>query len=1472
MRHSLRNRSRSLSRLGRRVLPALALWLWAAGVQAAPGDVLFSDDFESGSLAPNWSAAGSGDAGVGGQTANSGSLSMFTRWNAVTVTSVPINLAVAGAELRFWVRRGDDAFSEDPDAVEGLVVEYLDNTASWVTLETFIGADTPGETFDRTYELPTAALHGAFQLRFRQLGGSGSDWDYWHIDDVIITETEAATSSTQGGFCEDFESGLARWSISGPGGAGTSAQTANSPSHALFLRWDDVNVTSRQVDLQGPSATVSIWVRRGDDSFSEDPDGNEDLVLEYLNSSSTWVALETFSGNGSPGGVFDREYTLPADARHAGFRLRLRYANADGPDFDYWHVDDVCIQNNAVAEYQFEQCNPLTTVEDTSVNAYDGTANGNILTTIGSPALPGDPGTCRYGIFDGSGDFVSVPNQGGAMQPQEALSFAAWVRWDGTGPSEQYIIANGHADRALGVTGPGHAQGAGLGWFRLPFSGSPVTLYSSTNLNDGAWHHLAGTFDGQSMTLYVDGAPEDSQNVAGGGAPTSVRVSYWVRRGADSFSEDPDGGENLRVQYLDNGGGWNTIDNFPGNGPPGQVLGRTNFVLPADALHSGLRVRFIQQNGSGSDWDYWHVDDVSIEGDLPLLGWQSYFSDDFEDGSLAGDWSITGNGDAGVGTQTASSGSRSMFTRWDDVTVTSRALDLTQAPAATADQGGNDSRVGSGYGSDEFAGDIDQVRIYAQALDNAGVMTEMNTAHACAVTCEVIDHFAVVHDGSAVTCQAEPVAIEAHDAGHNLDPTYIGTISIAAFNGSVNHGDWLLVSGNPGNFAAGAPNSGTATYTFDGSEPEPGLIRLTLKNTFVETVSVNVSDGTFSETTGAAMASEDPDLAFDETGFRFIDGAFNPVVGNQIAGKDSNTNPGAQSLYLQAIRTSDQTGACEGVFADGATVDVELGSLCINPASCVAGRRVSVTNNSITTAIANPQNPDGGSSYTSVPLTFTTGSRAPIVINYPDAGEIQMRARYDIPLEDGTPSGNLMQGNSNTFDVRPFGFDFTNIRQGATVNPGGLADGTGNGFIAAEDVFEATVGAYLWNAAESDAAGNPLAGADLTDNGLTPNFAWNTTLSVSPTGAFTPAGGVRGTLGGTTGLLAGDFSGGTATVSDLTYSEVGSMTLQADAAGYLGAAGFDITGTSHEQVGRFYPDHFTLLAGSSVAPGCSGAFTYMDQPALGITFTLEARSINDNATANYDTAAGYATGTVNMLAENNNDGTDLSLRISNPGGTWGNGQWAVNSATETFVRAAAPDGAFQSLQLGVQVTGDPDNRTLANRDMDPANSGNCAATASCTGKTIGAATDVRFGRLVVDNAFGSELVDLPVPVRSEYFANATSGFVLNSNDSCTSFQGADVAFSNRTGNLGADPAILNSPIAINNGEGSILLQAPGPGNEGSVDLLVDLDAAAANLPWLGYDWLTDGNQDGVFDDSPLGTATFGIYRGQDEFIYFRERY
>ncbi len=117
----------------------------------------------------------------------------------------------------------------------------------------------------------------------------------------------------------------------------------------MFLNGGIVDVESIVVDTSNLSfSDLTVWIRRGADSFSEDPDPGENLVIEYLDDLGSWIALETFTGAGQAGQIFPRTYNLPAAGRHANFQLRFRITGGDGTAQDYWHIDDVCFQQDTV--------------------------------------------------------------------------------------------------------------------------------------------------------------------------------------------------------------------------------------------------------------------------------------------------------------------------------------------------------------------------------------------------------------------------------------------------------------------------------------------------------------------------------------------------------------------------------------------------------------------------------------------------------------------------------------------------------------------------------------------------------------------------------------------------------------------------------------------------------------------------------------------------------------------------------------------------------------------------------------------------------------------------------------------------------------------------------------------------------------------------------------------------------------------
>jgi MSHA biogenesis protein MshQ len=138
-------------------------------------------------------------------------------------------------------------------------------------------------------------------------------------------------------------------------------------------------------------------------------------------------------------------------------------------------------------------------------------------------------------------------------------------------------------------------------------------------------------------------------------------------------------------------------------------------------------------------------------------------------------------------------------------------------------------------------------------------------------------------------------------------------------------------------------------------------------------------------------------------------------------------------------------------------------------------------------------------------------------------------------------------------------------------------------------------------------------------------------------------------------------------------------------------------------------------------------------------------------------------------------------------------------------------------------------------------------------------TQIRYGQMQLQNAYGPETLPLTVPVVTEFFDG--TGFVRNGLDSCTTYNSLNATLGGYLGNLALNETVITGNGTLISGLGNNLsLSAPGAGNDGSVGVTLNLSqATGANMQWL---------QPGGIN--PTARATFGIFRGNDRLIYMRE--
>lgn len=334
-------------------------------------------------------------------------------------------------------------------------------------------------------------------------------------------------------------------------------------------------------------------------------------------------------------------------------------------------------------------------------------------------------------------------------------------------------------------------------------------------------------------------------------------------------------------------------------------------------------------------------------------------------------------------------------------------------------------------------------------------------------------------------------------------------------------------------------------------------------------------------------------------------------------------------------------------------------------------------------------------------------------------------------------------------------------------------------------------------------------------------------------------------------------------------------------------------GSSGWSLGRFVPDHFVLSAPSILTRAelsCSPAsnFTYIGEPIIA-KFTLTAQNANNQTTTNYATASGRAKldigGTANPfgLGAVNNAAARTPfaacgatpaqpcLALTTPAsGAFVNGSADISLPYAVYRDTTAPRGPYSVLDVGIAPV-DSDGVKINTYDIDTVN-----VTAGTPNHAKLGRTDVRYGRLEMANAYGSELLKLPISIGAEYWSGNV--FVPNTDDSCTAIAANNLALQNYKGGINSTnlpTGSIASGITLIGGQGKIVLNPPSPhpAKKGSADLCLDLgnDAACSATTPLNWPWLQGAWRGTAYIYDPFIRATFGIYRS-GPIIYLREAY
>lgn len=741
-------------------------------------------------------------------------------------------------------------------------------------------------------------------------------------------------------------------------------------------------------------------------------------------------------------------------------------------------------------------------------------------------------------------------------------------------------------------------------------------------------------------------------------------------------------------------------------------------------------------------------------------------------------------------------------------------------------------------------GDIDELKLWDQAITPQAIVTHMNRTRPC-VSCTSAE-FVITHDNYGIHCVDETIQVDVVDSLAGLPRIdYNAQVTLDTQTGN---GTWRLVTGS-GAFVDATPDDGMATYDWPLGEDSA-------------TFALEYRQGTASfdidvyQATDSGVRDNDAEgmMTFAASGYSVTSGPLSnpppltigPFAATQVAGVGF-------PIYISAFGQTPNDPECGVIESYDGSRDLQVWFDYANPATGSIAPGVDGISAAGSEAAAGTQ-----------AVVFDNG-QAIVTGRYKDAGQIQLFFNDDNVADPNQPDG--IRGATAPFVVKPFTFLLSGIQDGGgTPNPA-AADATELAFVAAGAPFTVTVSAL-----DADGDVTPNYGREFIPEtvGLTANL-------VDPIGGDNPSI--------TSGAGFGPFTAGQATGFDFTWPEVGIITLTPSVGdgSYLNAG--NTIGTGSGNVGRFFPDHFTVeLNAPAFATGCSaGSFTYLGQ-SFNYTsvpvVTLRARATDSSITENY---AGAFFRIDNSTLQNRAYGSSAGA-LDTSGIPAPDADPTVSSlgngvATLTF----SSGGGLRYLRGGPQAPFDADiSLSIDVFDGDGASAlPNPVVFGSTGGILFDSGSQMRFGRVRLINSVGSELVHLGVPMRAEYFESAATGFVQNADDSCTAAVSLSLgAFTNNlsssdtcvieSGNPGdsgigcaaAGPAGLRyrePPLA---GDFNLYLLAPGAGHDGSTTVTADVPA------WLRFDW--DGAIPGL--ENPSGIATFGIYRGEDRRIYTREVY
>lgn len=730
-----------------------------------------------------------------------------------------------------------------------------------------------------------------------------------------------------------------------------------------------------------------------------------------------------------------------------------------------------------------------------------------------------------------------------------------------------------------------------------------------------------------------------------------------------------------------------------------------------------------------------------------------------------------------------------------------------------------------------------------------------------------IDHYEIAMAADSISCLSTTVTVKA--CLNNSDPC---TSVATTINGNV------VLTTDAGTLALTTVplTSGVGATTLSYPLAVDGA-----------TATVSLTSGDFTNT-ASCMGGTGCTTTFNTAGFIISDtagGVVDATIPTQLAGLSAGTR------YLRAVKKNDNSPQTCAAALQSTTTPVDFAYECNDPTTCSGSDLLSVNGGTATTVARNDNGGVPGlfASYSPVDMTFDANGNAPFSFVFTDVGMLTLH------MKKSGVGGTTLEGASNSFVVKPGRLVLSAIQQTAApnlANPAAL-NAAGAKFVKAGEPFSVTVTAT----GVDGVTATPNYGKEVLPEGAKLNHGLLTGLGLS----------TAGTLSGT---FTSSFTNGVATDTAFDWSEVGIIRLAAsikDADGYLGSGDVGVSGDiaaasssltvdsvvgitvgdtlmvmgagkagsnhvaqvtgvagltltldaaaettvvaaavyfSSGNVGRFYPSHFqttvsaplncTGLAFTTACPG--NGLVYSGQAFITTVVAMNASAIPAQ-TLNYAYSATAA----------NNFAKQVTLSDVAASGGGANGAGALTAGTTMAdSKFTLGSGTLNTPVFAFTATPTaPTDVFVRAEDVETSSLRTVAAD------SVEGGLKVVSGRIRVSNAHGSEQLALPMTATVQYYVGP--GWTRSSTDDVTSFSTAT--------DIGAT-VIKDKP------PGSCVVSVSNPGTVNADKGVFSFKLAKTNVT-CSADISINAP---TYLPSVPGRATFGVYRGNNEFIYLREAY